>query len=62
MDVKSEESAVRQEVSPEIEELQSIELLPLVLDIVEEVHSGKLLPKDVDNAVSRWPRWPRWPG
>jgi len=35
-----------------IQELKNLELLPLVLDIVENVNSGKLLPKDVDNAVS----------
>ncbi|KAH3667873.1 hypothetical protein WICMUC_005151 [Wickerhamomyces mucosus] len=34
-----------------IEELKNLELVPLVLDIVEDINSGKLLPKDVDNSA-----------
>ncbi len=55
--LKSEESKLDEEsklkdAEAAIQELKNLELLPLVLDIVEDVNSGKLLPKDVDNAVS----------
>lgn len=54
--LKSEETTVNEEsklkdAEAAIQELKSLELLPLVLDIVEDVNAGKLLPKDVDNAV-----------
>ncbi|ODQ58319.1 hypothetical protein WICANDRAFT_64455 [Wickerhamomyces anomalus NRRL Y-366-8] len=54
--LKSEESKLDEEsklkdAEAAIQELKNLELLPLVLDIVEDVNSGKLLPKDVDNAA-----------
>ncbi|CAM9021495.1 unnamed protein product [Wickerhamomyces anomalus] len=49
--LKSEESKLDEEsklkdAEAAIQELKNLELLPLVLDIVEDVNSGKLLPKD----------------
>ncbi|CCH41100.1 hypothetical protein BN7_637 [Wickerhamomyces ciferrii] len=54
--LKSEQPTVSEETKLKnaeeaIQELKSLELLPLVLDIVEDVNSGKLLPKDVENAA-----------
>lgn len=35
-----------------VEQLRNLELIPLLLDVMEGVNSGKILPKDVENAVS----------
>ncbi|KAH3680753.1 hypothetical protein WICPIJ_008114 [Wickerhamomyces pijperi] len=34
-----------------VEELRNLELVPLVLDVMEGVNSGNVLPKDVENAA-----------
>lgn len=40
-----------------ISELRDIEVLPMLLDLIEELRLGKLAPKDFDNAVSNQLRW-----
>ncbi|KAG7869480.1 hypothetical protein KL918_001025 [Ogataea parapolymorpha] len=35
-----------------LEELRNMDLLPLLLDLIENLKAGKISPKDFDNAVS----------